>query len=195
MAAPSWQQRMAAWSDSWKSAWASAQARWAQLVEQSPREAAAKAEPTVRAFAAWRAELDAIKARYEQLTHEERVAWQKQANAYHTAGAGLYADSHEVQVGLAPIVILGVAFTVAAVAWAISIREFAVAHRDETALLRRELEERIARTPAGEPLPPSTLPDRAPMVDVDAGGGGAVVAVLGLVGVLGLGFAWARSRG
>lgn len=190
----SWAQIQQDWSSGWRGAWTLAQARWASLVERDPARGAREARPTLEALQQTRAELDAIRAVYPKLTQAEAARFQRLANEYHQLAAGVYAGAAGApEVGIAPIVVLGVALSVAAVAWAIAAATYAASLLADTRLVRRELEERIRRTPEGQPLPDSTLPDRnAPLVSV--GGGGVLLGVLGLGLVGAAAYAWTRSR-
>ena len=101
----------------------------------------------------------------------------------HTVLAAPYlADATGVQTGTAGVPLLavgGLAVGAAGVAWAVAAYQYATNLREQTAVVRQELEARVAANAQGTTLQPSTLPS-----GVGAAGGKSSIGGLLAVGAL-----------
>ncbi len=118
---------------------------------------------------------------------------------YNELAAGVYADSepaaNEVGSLVVGLIVVGIIFGIAAIAFSVAAYQYCANLRDQTALAGKELDERVQAARDGVVIPtqPLTTPPSAPM---PGGGGVSAAMVVGGVGLLAAagGAAWWALR-
>ena len=139
----------------WERAWSAAQQAYADLVAKDPQKYKGDTERFVTAMRETRETLTKMKALAE--TPQDIARFNRLNVVYVGLKENGMRDAQ--QVGVVPVlVVLGVAFGVAGVAWAVAYWEQAAALRDRAAVELRDLEERVAASKENRTLQNSTLP-------------------------------------
>lgn len=144
----------------WGKTWDAAQRKWRTAVQSDPEKFKNQAETFIERMKATRRELDAIKPLIR--TSDEAARFNRLAREYWEISDRFKTDS-EGFTGLAPLLIVaGIAFGAAALAWATGISDYLSSLLVRAKTEREELEARYALAREGKKLPPSTLPPPAP---------------------------------
>lgn len=151
-----------AWTPRWKAFRDKAVRAWRTSVAVNP----ASYLPQVQQFTAalWetRQLLDRCGTKVAAADRERLVALETR---YALLTAGLYADARPaspVQGVPVGVVIGGLVIGVAGIAWAVAALQYAVNLRERTALLDKELDARVLASREGRELAPSSLPAAGP---------------------------------
>lgn len=161
-----WEDIKAGWSDGWRALSVDGVTRYAAELMQDPSKYLDQIQGFVNNLIGARADLDAIAG---QLPNPPRTAEDQALIAratelerrYHDLAAGLLADAwpSEPATGAVPlIVIAGLAIGVVGCAWAVVAYEYMQNLREQTALLRADLDARVQAMETGKTLPASNLP-------------------------------------
>lgn len=172
----------AAWRAEWSAELVDLVARFDRAlrgkIEANPEAFRARTAEALELLTAARRDLDAIKPKVGsgQLPAGD---YNRLATRWHVLAAGIYSDAvdapagtvsgphprrrmqRRADVGAVPVLLIigTVALGVAAIVAALALFEKMKALREEIAMRRAELDERIKRTPTGQQLPTSTLPE------------------------------------
>lgn len=139
----------------WERAWQVAQQSYADLVAKDPQKYKPEVESFVSAMRETRETLNKMKAVAK--TPEDIARFNRLNVVYVGLKENGMRDAQ--QVGVVPVLmVLGVSFGVAGVAWAVAWREQSLALRDRAAVELRDLEERVSASKEGRTLQQSTLP-------------------------------------
>ncbi len=197
----SWTDIKQRWSDGWKAMHRAALSRLGAAIKANPSKFKPHVEATLADLKAARTHLERIKAQIPRLPdaaskRKYAAVFQAGWKRYHELAAGLYADAEQAQqpqlsgVVIPLLVVAGIAFGVAAIAWAVASREHSKNLREQTALADHELTARVEASKEGRVLQETTLPQQpaaASLLPVAAPAVGSKSKVgLALVGVLGL---------
>jgi len=189
------------WSDGWKAMHRAALSKLGAAIKDNPQKFKPHVEATLADLKAARTHLERIKAQIPRLPDAESkrkyaAVFQAGWKRYHELAAGLYADAEQAQqpqlsgVIIPLLVVAGIAFGVAAIAWAVASREHSKNLREQTALADHELTARVEASKEGRVLQETTLPEQpaaASLLPVAAPAVGSKSKVgLALVGVLAL---------
>ena len=187
----SWTDIKANWSAGWKELHRRAMGQLGRAIERDPGSFRPHVEATladVRASSAHLQRIQAMLPRIQDPQHSARVAraFAVMMQRYHTLAAGLYADAEqsnnqrdsaqpsEVSGVIVPLLVIGgIVFGVAAIAWAVASREHAKNLREQTALADHELAARVEASKEGRTLQDTTLPEQptsAPLLNTSAAG-------------------------
>jgi len=200
----SWTDIRKGWSGGWKAMHAAALKQFGGAIKANPEKFRPQVEATLADLEAARSHLVRLKANVLRLPDAEskrkamatfNAGWKR----YHELAAGLFADAEGARkpemagVVIPLLVVAGVAFGIAAIAWAIASREHAKNLREQTALADKELSARVEASKEGRVLQEHTLPEQpapaatpllpvtAPTVASKSKTGLALVGVLALV--------------
>lgn len=201
-----WEQIKSEWSSGWSALEAQAMATYQTAIEADPEAFRAKLIEVLGLLEESRANLDRMK---ETLRAEIRAGRKVPASAlqrlkkleqrYNELAAGVYADSEPAanQVGsvVVGLIVVGVIFGIAAIAFSIAAYQYCANLRDQTALAGKELDERVQAARDGVVIPtqPLTTPPSAPIPGDGGLSAATVVGGLGLLAVAG-GAAWWALR-
>ena len=159
------------WSAGWKAMHAAALKQFGGAIKADPQKFKPHVETTLADLEAARSHLVRIKANVLRLPDAEskrkymavfNAGWKR----YHELAAGLYADAEgarqpQVSGVIIPLlVVAGIAFGIAAIAWAVASREHAKNLREQTALADKELTARVDASKEGRVLQETTLPEQ-----------------------------------
>ncbi len=199
----SWTEIKQRWSDGWKAMHRAALSKLGAAIKADPNRFKPQVEATLADLNAARTHLERIKVQITRLPDAESkrkyaalfgAMWKR----YHELAAGLYADAEGVKqpqvsgVIIPLLVVAGIAFGIAAIAWAVASREHAKNLREQTALADHELTARVEASKEGRVLQEHTLPEQpapaaTPLLPVAVPTVGSKSRVgLALVGVLAL---------
>lgn len=197
-----WEQIKAEWSSGWSALEVEALATYQAAIEADPEAYRAKLIEVLGLLEESRANLDRMKA---NLRAELRAGRKVPAGAiqrlkkleerYNDLAAGVYADTEPVpnQVGsiMVGLIVAGVVFGIAAIAFGIAAYQYCANLRDQTALAEKELDERVQAARDGVVIPtqPLTTPPPAPVPGDGAVSIGKMVGGLALLAAAG-GVAW-----
>lgn len=200
-----WEQIKSEWSSGWAALEAQALATYEVAIEADPEAFRAKLVDVLGLLEESRSNLDRMKA---ALKAELRAGKKVPASAiqrlkkleqrYNDLAAGVYADTQPAtnQVGslVVGLIVAGVVFGVAAIAFGIAAYQYCANLRDQTALAEKELDERVQAARDGVVIPtqPLTTPPPAPVPSQGAASLGKVVGGLALVAAAGV--AWWTLR-
>ena len=192
--AASWTRVKAGWSDGWKALSDRATRAYASAAEVDPTGTLERVKAFLEALAASRASLDRMARKLPASPADEveraLVARHRALERrYLELAAGFYSDARPAsagtEVGVAPVVLVvgGLAVGVVGIAWAIAAYAYADNLREQTALAERELDARIEAGRQGRMLQPTTLPPQPNPVDAakSAAKGVGLLLVGGLV--------------
>ena len=203
----SWTDIKQRWSDGWKAMHRAALSKLGVAIKANPQKFKPHVEATLADLKAARTHLERIKAQIPRLPDAESkrkyaAVFQAGWKRYHELAAGLYADAEQVKKAeqgqtaqvsgfvIPLLVVAGIAFGVAAIAWAVASREHSKNLREQTALADHELTARVEASKEGRVLQETTLPEQpaaASLLPVAAPTVGSKSKVgLALVGVLAL---------
>ena len=167
----SWTDIKQQWSAGWKQMHRAAMSKFGPAIKADPTKFRPHLAGTLADLTAARTHLERIKAQIPGLPDAEtkrkymgsfQVGWKR----YHELAAGLYADSERAKqpqvsgVVIPLLVVAGIAFGVAAIAWAVVSREHAKNLREQTALADHELTARVEASKEGRVLQETTLPEQ-----------------------------------
>jgi len=197
----SWTDIKMRWSAGWKALHRRAMDKLGRSIQRDPESFRPQVEAALADLQASWAHLRRIQAMLSRIQDPQLRARTARAFAammqrYHTLAAGLYADAEqsqraEVSGAVVPLLIIGgILFGVAAIAWAVASREHAKNLREQTALADHELAARVEASKEGRTLQDTTLPEQpaaAPLLG--AGTTGAAGSKVGLMLLGGLAIA------
>ena len=160
-----WADMKARWSSGWSTLSDTARRTYEGTISANP----AAFKQTVVEFVSLLTESRASLDRSQRLLADvQDPALTQQAagleSRYTALAAGVFADAKPVDtVGVAPlvvggVVVAGVLVSVTGIAWSVAAYQYAVNLRENTDLLEKELEARVAASKEGRSLSPSTIP-------------------------------------
>ena len=183
-----WEQIKAEWSSGWSALEVEALATYQAAIEADPEAYRAKLIEVLGLLEESRANLDRMKA---NLRAELRAGRKVPAGAiqrlkkleerYNDLAAGVYADTEPApnQVGSITVglIVAGVVFGIAAIAFGIAAYQYCANLRDQTALAEKELDERVQAARDGVVIPtqPLTTPPAAPGLPGSSGASAGLV--------------------
>ena len=167
----SWADITQRWSDRFKFMHRAALRQYGAAIKANPQKFAPQLEATLADLEATRTHLERIKVQIPRLPdaaskRQYMAVFQATWKRYHEIAAGLYADAEgvgrpEVSGVVIPLlVVAGIAFGVAAIAWAVASREHSKNLREQTALADKELTARVDASKQGRVLQETTLPEQ-----------------------------------
>lgn len=175
-----WDDIMAAWSESWRSLYDDALSTLGPQIEADVSAYLSRIQDAITGLLTARATLDQIRRKLPQLGNTAKDAELRERYAiledrYHVVAAGIYTDATcgDDRCSALPILaIAGIVLGVAACAWAVAAWEYFANLRDQTGLLDRDLDARIwamknnktlpAPNVPALPSPPSNAPNQQP---------------------------------
>ena len=196
----SWDEIKAEWSAGWTALEAQAIATYEVAITADPEQYRAHLIEVLGMLEASRASLDRMKA---ELKAEIQAGRPMPGGAlktlkgleqrYNDLAAGVYGGATGAQqVGSVGLIIGGVLFAVAAIAFGLAAYQYCANLRDQTALAEKELDERVKAARDGVVIPaaPLTTPPAAPeLPGANGASAGLVVGGLATLAVAG-GAAW-----
>ena len=167
----SWADITRRWSDRFKVMHRAALRQYGAAIKANPQKFAPQLEATLADLEATRTHLERIKVQIPRLPdaaskRQYMAVFQATWKRYHEIAAGLYADAEgagqpQVSGVVIPLlVVAGIAFGVAAIAWAVASREHSKNLREQTALADKELTARVDASKQGRVLQETTLPEQ-----------------------------------
>ena len=161
-----WEDVKGAWSEGWRALSVEGVTRYAAELMQDPSKYLDQIQGFVSSMIGARTDLDAIASALPNppQTAEDQALIARAAaleRRYQDLAAGLLADAwpSEPATGAVPLlVIAGLAIGVVGCAWAVVAYEYMVNLREQTALLRADLDARVQAMETGKTLPASNLP-------------------------------------
>ena len=196
-----WEQIKADWSAGWTALEAQALATYEAAITADPEQFRAKLIEVLGLLDASRASLDRMKATLRAEVQAGRSlpkgalkTLKTLEQRYNDLAAGVYSDATAApqQVGSVGLIVAGVIFGLAAIAFALAAYQYCSNLRDQTALAEKELDERVKAARDGVVIPsaPLTQPPAAPeLPGSDGVSAGLVVGGLAALTVAG-GAAW-----
>lgn len=163
-----WEKLSSTLSSAWQDFAKKAVDTWNQTFAKDPQKAKPQVEQFVQDLEASRENLEAIKPLLpvDAKTEADKkilADYQGQLERYGTLASKFYADTQKANVpaaGFLPVLIaLGViAVGIAGASWAVASNQYAKNLRDQTALMKEDLEARVAASKEGRSIPKSNLP-------------------------------------
>jgi len=188
----SWSDIKAAWPEYWSDLASQAVTRYRAAIESDPMQYFKQVQGTMQELHLCRVHFARIQALLQSAdVHQKDLDnYNALIKRHRTLSAGVYADARpagEQKMEGPPVLIIGgLIIGVAAIAWSVAAYEYTVNLREQTALMDRELTERVKASESGRSLQPSTVQPKP-----ESSGEGGVKKWLGLMALGGAGIATA----